>query len=280
MKKHQLFIMQLPRGTFREIVKGVPLSPLLLELNEVQYTGILKLTWDSSSCTLVLQNGMVILAEYPPRAGDGAWEAVTRLGDQAVGAILSDLDAVQMKLVTEFNAPFLLSVPVLPGKSGGESQKVAVVAGSDMAPRKQGPGPVPAAAPGAGRQEAGLLLPQPPVRQEPGKARTLPVFPIPEKTQAGRTGSPEPQSPPPAPLPVGIREGKASAGPWGKDREGRFTPEPEPGHKKIDPATLANLEMAALDDMDVDHIATKVRKNARGIVKKLHLGHLMTEKDE
>jgi hypothetical protein len=48
----------------------------------------------------------------------------------------------------------------------------------------------------------------------------------------------------------------------------------------MDPATLASLEMEALDDVDVDHIANKVRKNARGIVKKLHLGHLMTEKDE
>ncbi len=53
-----------------------------------------------------------------------------------------------------------------------------------------------------------------------------------------------------------------------------------PSPQGMDPATLATLEMEALDDMDVDHIANKVRKNARGIVKKLHLGHLMTEKDE
>ncbi|MDD1659975.1 MAG: DUF4388 domain-containing protein [Methanomicrobiales archaeon] len=274
--------MQLPRGKFREIVRGVPLSPLLLELNEVQYTGILKLTWDTTTCTLVFQNGLVILAEYPPRTGDGAWEAVTRLGDQAVGAILSDLDAVQMKLVTEFNAPCLLSVPATPGRGSGGPKKVAVLARTDVAPQKQGPGPVPAAAPGARRPEAGLFPPQPPqpVRQEPEKGKKLPVFPVPPAAPSGRTGAPAPQSAPPATPPVGPREGKASAGPSAEYREGGTTPEPEPFHKGMDPATLANLEMAALDDMDVDHIATKIRKNARGIVKKLHLGHLMTEKDE
>ncbi len=274
--------MQLPRGTFREIVKGVPLSPLLLELNEVQYTGILKLSWDTSTCTLVLQNGLVILAEYPPQAGDGAWEEVSRLGDQVVGAILSDLDAVQMKLVTEFNVPCLLSVPATPRQGSGEPKKVAVPAGTDVAFRKQGPGPVPAAAAATRRPEAGPFPPQPlqPARREPEKGRKLPVIPIPPAAEAGRPGSPEPQSAPLSTPPAGPMERKALASPSAEYREGETTPEPEPFPRGMDPATLANLEMAALDDMDVDHIATKVRKNARGIVKKLHLGHLMTDKDE
>jgi hypothetical protein len=71
-----------------------------------------------------------------------------------------------------------------------------------------------------------------------------------------------------------------TAGQKGEHPEGGTLREGEPIHGALDPVTLANLEMAALDDMDVDHIATKIRKNARGIVKKLHLGHLMTEKDE
>jgi hypothetical protein len=40
------------------------------------------------------------------------------------------------------------------------------------------------------------------------------------------------------------------------------------------------MEMSALDDVDVEHIATKIRKNAKGIVRKLHLGHIMTEKED
>ena len=47
-----------------------------------------------------------------------------------------------------------------------------------------------------------------------------------------------------------------------------------------DELALLHMEMSALDDVDVEHIATKIRKNAKGIVKKLHLGHLMTEKEE
>jgi hypothetical protein len=282
MKKHQLFIMQLPRGKFREIVRNVPLLPLLLELNEVQYTGILKLTWDTSTCTLVLRNGMVVLAEYPPRTGDDAWETVTRLGDQTVGGILSDLDAAQMKLVTEFNAPFLLSVPATPGKVSGGLTKAAVPTDPVAVPRKQEPGPLPASSSGTRWPETGSIpsLPKQQIRQEPGKARKLPVFPPPESTESGHTGAPEPPSPLPATSPVGSSERRAPAGPPVESRGGIASPEQEPAPRAMDPVTLANLEMAALDDMDVDHIAIKVRKNARGIVKKLHLGHLMTEKDE
>ncbi|HUK92990.1 MAG TPA: hypothetical protein VLU98_03025, partial [Methanomicrobiales archaeon] len=52
------------------------------------------------------------------------------------------------------------------------------------------------------------------------------------------------------------------------------------GPDGYDELALLHMEMSALDDVDVEHIATKIRKNARGIVKKLHLGHLMTEKEE
>ena len=53
-----------------------------------------------------------------------------------------------------------------------------------------------------------------------------------------------------------------------------------PPPAEYDELALLHMEMSALDDVDVEHIATKIRKNAKGIVKKLHLGHLMTEKDE
>lgn len=269
--------MQLPRGKFREIVRGVPLGPLLLELNEVRYTGILKLTWDSSTCTLVFQNGLVILAEYPPQAGDSAWETITRLGDQAVGGILSDLDAVQMRLVIEFNAPFILSVPAIPGKDFGGPKKGPAPAGTMTEPV-----PVVGSTPAAPRREPGPFPPRviPPVRQEPEKAKQPPVVPVSLTAEAGRTGSSTPQFRPATTSLEGSPEGRTSPASSAEYRERGTAAEPEPYHRGMDPATLANLEMAALDDMDVDHIATKIRKNARGIVKKLHLGHLMTEKDE
>jgi hypothetical protein len=47
-----------------------------------------------------------------------------------------------------------------------------------------------------------------------------------------------------------------------------------------DELALLHMEMSALDDVDVEHIATKIRKNAKGIVRKLHLGHIMTEKED
>jgi len=274
--------MQLPRGKFREIVRSVPLSPLLLELSEVQFTGILTLTWGTSTSTLVFENGKVLLAEYPPRAGDGAWETITRLGDQAVGAILSDLDAMQMKLVAEFNPPCLLSTPSAPARGAGGPKRVAVLAQTEAAQRKEEPGPVMVAVPETRRPDAEPVM-QPPratAWRDTERGRKPPAFPIPPKVPPGRAGSPGPQSAPPAAPPVHLPPGKVTARQKGEHPEGGTLREGEPIHGALDPVTLANLEMAALDEMDVDHIATKIRKNARGIVKKLHLGHLMTEKDE
>jgi hypothetical protein len=278
MKKHQLFIMQLPRGKFREIVRGVPLEPLLLELNEAQYTGILKANWNSSTCTLVFQNGLVILAEYPPYAGDAGWNAITRLGNQSVGGILSDLDAVQLRLVIEFNGPFLLSVPVTPGQGPAAAGRRPVPAGSPVPPRMTAPVPVPATGSLDQSRETGSFPARAAaaIRQDAVKAE-LPV-PVPggqpghsTLTPAGSAGAARPPR---------EESGRSPAVPSEVYPGGGGGSGPAPSPQAMDPATLASLEMSALDDMDVDHIATKVRKNARGIVKKLHLGHLMTEKDE
>ncbi|MBS1193880.1 MAG: hypothetical protein H6R28_280 [Methanomicrobiales archaeon] len=275
--------MQLPRGKFREIVRGVPLGPLLLELNEVQYTGILKTTWDTSTGTLVFQNGLVILAEYPPYAGDAAWEAITRLGNRSVGGILSDLDAVQMRLVIEFNGPFLLAVPATPGKGLAGPGKGPAPAGAPVPPRMSEPVPVPATGAAVQPPEPGLFPPRgaPSIRQEPAKAAQPIAAAGAVSFQSGRTpGIPPRQTGTAMPAPEGAAMARPMAALSADHLEGGT--DPGPGHRpqEMDPATLASLEMEALDDVDVDHIANKVRKNARGIVKKLHLGHLMTEKDE
>jgi hypothetical protein len=47
-----------------------------------------------------------------------------------------------------------------------------------------------------------------------------------------------------------------------------------------DELALLHMEMSALDDVDVEHIATKIRKNAKGIVRKLNLGHIMNDKED
>jgi hypothetical protein len=282
MKKHQLFIMQLPRGKFREIVRGVPLGSLLLELNEVQYTGILKINWDTSSCTLVFQNGLVILAEYPPYTGEAAWEAITRIGDQQVGGILSDLDAVQMRLVIEFNAPCLLARPATPGKGSTGSRKGPAPAGSPVPVRISGPVPVVAGGPAVPSQGTGPFPTQaaPLIPQEQKRVMGPPAAGAVPGQSSLPSGTPAPHTRPDTPA----GEGPAGAGPLAMSvadsLEGGTDTGTGPRPQVMDPATLASLEMEALDDVDVDHIANKVRKNARGIVKKLHLGHLMTDKDE
>jgi hypothetical protein len=273
--------MQLPRGKFREIVRGVPLGPLLLELNEVQYTGILKATWDTSSSTLVFQNGLVILAEYPPYAGDAAWDAITLLGNLQVGGILSDLDGIQMRLVLEFNGPFLLTAPAIPGKGSTGPVTGQVFKESPVPPRT--PEPVPAGVSAVQFHEPPPVpsRPNPSHRQEASRGGPTSLAPGVGSVQPGllpatQDGTPGTTRPPRA-VPPGAGAMVLPSVDTLKEGIDSGSGDRPPA---MDPATLASLEMEALDDVDVDHIANKVRKNARGIVKKLHLGHLMTEKDE
>jgi hypothetical protein len=89
-----------------------------------------------------------------------------------------------------------------------------------------------------------------------------------------------PQEASPATNPVRIPEALEEVG-YGHAAAGASEKAPgeltTPGY---DETTLLHMEMSALDDVDVEHIATKIRKNAKGIVKRLHLGHLMAEKEE
>ncbi len=69
----------------------------------------------------------------------------------------------------------------------------------------------------------------------------------------------------------GPARASATAGPAGGEAS------PADGYDEL---ALLHMEMSALDDVDVEHIATKIRKNAKGIVRKLHLGHIMTERED
>jgi len=258
--------MQLPRGKFRSVIKGVALNSLIQELAEVRYTGVVTITRNHELVTLVIQKGRYILAEYGSLRGDPAWEAINMLGEANVDAILADFTDAGLKLATEFNGDCLLSSPILT-----RAFKV---------PRER------TREPGA-REIPARPLPAPMV--SPLSQGTSAAFPAPGSPAAAMPSSP---IPPAATLPKG--EGVAGAGAPGEaagarlkaeqgrvpvpaDGEGGGPSSPADGYDEL---ALLHMEMSALDDVDVEHIATKIRKNARGIVKKLHLGHLMTEKEE
>ena len=246
---HQLFTMQLPRGKFRSVIKGVALNSLIQELAEVRYTGVITLSWRQEVISLVIQKGRYILAEYGSLKGDSAWEGMIALGETTIDAILSDFSDPELKLATEFNETCLLSAQAVPRPVRVAREK----------PREAAPVEGP---PGRSRDLSAVSPPPLP----PGPP------PVTKETQALDTISGEEPVTPKVWTKVDMAQAIAVA----QEQGGVEIPPPD-GYDEL---ALLHMEMSALDDVDVEHIATKIRKNARGIVKKLHLGHLMTEKEE
>ncbi len=97
-------IMQLPRGTFREIQKNKKTKDLLSELEGGRFSGICSISGQDSICTLVMKSGKCILAEYNALKGDAAVEELfNSLSGGNVDAALSTLDEPQIQLSLEFN---------------------------------------------------------------------------------------------------------------------------------------------------------------------------------
>lgn len=241
--------MQLPRGKFRSVIKGVALNSLIQELAEVRYTGDIAISWKIEGISLVIQKGRYILAEFGSLRGDPAWDATIALGETTIDAILADFSDSELKLAIEFNEICLLSAQAVPR--------------APKAIREKPKEPAPRARP----MEKPLALPiTPPAPPPPGQP------PVKEEAPAIAPVTGEASASPKAWTKVDMAQAIAIA----SDQGGAEIPPPS----EYDELALLHMEMSALDDVDVEHIATKIRKNAKGIVKKLHLGHLMTEKEE
>jgi hypothetical protein len=230
--------MQLPRGKFRSVIKGVALKSLIQELAEVRYTGVITITRGREVISLVIQRGRYVLAEYGSLKGDQAWEGITALGEATIDAILADFSEADLKLAMEFNDPCLLSSQIITRIFKPPREK-----GRESVPQKKPQG-LPPEPPGS-----------PPPLQDGTKGQETSVEAPAAWTKADA--------------------GHAAAAVSDGGDGGEAVP-PD----IYDELALLHMEMSALDDVDVEHIATKIRKNAKGIVKKLHLGHLMTEKEE
>jgi len=98
--------MQLPRGTFREILKKRPLGSIITDLEKSSFSGICSISAVAVAGTLVFRNGRFILAKIHGKAGDAAIHEIPPLWDIPVDAALSTLDATQIKLALEFNKQY------------------------------------------------------------------------------------------------------------------------------------------------------------------------------
>jgi len=103
--------MDLPRGKFRSVKKGVQLGEMLDELVKTRFTGICTFSTDKTNGTLVLKSGEYVLSEIRDHLGDEAWTEIQSLADHTIDAILSDLDIPQLKLALEFNKNAFIKNP-------------------------------------------------------------------------------------------------------------------------------------------------------------------------
>jgi len=95
--------MQLPRGKFRSIKKGVPLGDILDEMATSRFSGICSFSSNTVNGTVVFKGGLVILAKVQDQYGDPAVIEARLVVGQVIDAVLSDLDGTQMQLALEFN---------------------------------------------------------------------------------------------------------------------------------------------------------------------------------
>lgn len=155
--------MQLPRGTFRSIKKGISLHVICRELAESRFTGCCTFTSGLRTCTFVMESGRCILAEDQNLQGKNAWDTIAKNEKCEGDAYIADLTGAQIKISREFNKPAALGESNNPPalfreKPAAHSPATTVKDGMKTATKHE---PVP---PVAGRQLGG----KPPQRSGTG----------------------------------------------------------------------------------------------------------------
>ncbi|MCM2466762.1 hypothetical protein [Methanoculleus oceani] len=98
--------MQLPRGRFHRLLKSTTPRALIEEMGSEQFTGICTIVLGSQRVTLVLNEGLVVLAEYGDIKGQHVLDAVLKGEEDEAAAELNLLTPDQVQLALEFNRPF------------------------------------------------------------------------------------------------------------------------------------------------------------------------------
>ena len=112
--------MKLPRGTFHSIKKGILFRSLLDEIEKNRFTGYCTITSGIETCTLVLNSGIYIIADYGKLEGEHAWQKMQKMLDMKVDAGLTTLNPVQLELrgnLTHMQHSRALSGGALQGRS-------------------------------------------------------------------------------------------------------------------------------------------------------------------
>ncbi|NYT17555.1 MAG: hypothetical protein GKC06_06075, partial [Methanomicrobiales archaeon] len=108
--KEGLPLMELPRGKFRLLERNASLISLLNHLHVDAFRGSCRINHNGSTILLVFDQGKIILAEYDDLASDAALDMICTHRFARVDAIISDLDAAQIRLSLEFNPSWKVQI--------------------------------------------------------------------------------------------------------------------------------------------------------------------------
>jgi hypothetical protein len=97
-------MMQIPITTLRCVKNGTSLAELLAAIGGADCCGHCVITLGKRTCSLVVQNGVCMLAEMIPLRGEEALQALRRCGDLTVNVTIHNLTPAQLTRALEVNA--------------------------------------------------------------------------------------------------------------------------------------------------------------------------------
>ncbi len=251
--------MQLPRGTFREIKRGISVSVLLGELEKTGFSGICSFSFAESTGTLVFKAGKGILAKFLNRNGDAAWDELQKILDEEVDAALSTLDEAQIQLSLEFNKSSRLVKWALATPAKPPAQKAA----HPHADHPATPAPHHVPSP-----------PQVPYKVPPRAVHpAVPLATPTERAPAFHTPPAPAQKPiiPPRPAPSAR---VPVAPPVQEPPAEKKNPESEETNECSGPSSFDN-DIDTFDSMDLENVTAKIRSDCKTMIKQLNLEHLI-----
>lgn len=251
-------VMQLPRGTFREIKKGETIEDLLSEFERSRFSGICNISSDAGTGTLVYKNGKCILVKFLGKSGDAGCAELQKNRNHEVDAALSSLDEAQIQLSLEFNKtcrPINIVKPLDEPRKPAQPSHEPV---KKPAPAAQATATAPTAKTPPLKPPAVSLFHRPPPPAQPTSVpEPKPQRAVPSNQRPAMPAPPAAQQPPAQ---------KAEA--------------PDRSLNEVKPDVQSQSssfedDVDTFDTMDFDNVTDKIRNDCKTMIKQLHLEHLM-----
>jgi hypothetical protein len=102
--------LQLPRGRFHSVKRGITLSTLIDDMRETHFSGYCSLSMEQESIKFVAEDGICLLVDFYPERGSAALQIMQTSLEDDITAELYTLTPAQMQLALEFNRDYRVSI--------------------------------------------------------------------------------------------------------------------------------------------------------------------------